>query len=95
MYLGNDLLEAVPILREDLRNPGYLGKFKRYLKKKYEETINQKYFSIAGVQAFYAIEHHDQYAQDDKKQQADIKCLPGYRIRFIDSFMQSIPPCFG
>ena len=41
MYLGNDLLEAVPILREDLRNPGYLGKFKRYLKKKYEETINQ------------------------------------------------------
>jgi len=41
MFLGNDLLEAVPIHREDLRQPGYLGKFKRCLKKKYEELILQ------------------------------------------------------
>ena len=41
MYLGNDLIDAVPIQREDLRQPGYLGKFKRYLKQKYEDMIKQ------------------------------------------------------
>ena len=41
MYLGNDLIEAIPIQREDLRQPGYLGKFKRCLKIKYEELIKQ------------------------------------------------------
>jgi hypothetical protein len=41
MYLGNDLIEAVPLQREALRQPGYLGKFKRYLKIKYSELINQ------------------------------------------------------
>ena len=41
MYLGNDLIEAVPVQREGLQQPGYLGKFKRFLKKKYEEMILQ------------------------------------------------------
>ena len=41
MFIGNDLLEAVPIHKEDLRQPGYLGKFKRCLKQKYEEVILQ------------------------------------------------------
>jgi hypothetical protein len=41
MYLGNDLVEAVPIHREDLQQPGYLGKFKRYLKEKYQELLMQ------------------------------------------------------
>lgn len=41
MYLGNDLIEAIPLQREGLRQPGYLGKFKRYLKKKYEDLILQ------------------------------------------------------
>jgi hypothetical protein len=39
MYLGNDLIEAVPVNTKDLRVPGYLGKFKRNLKLKYRELI--------------------------------------------------------
>lgn len=39
MYIGNDLIEAVPINPGDLRVPGYLGKFKRTLKVKYDELI--------------------------------------------------------
>ena len=41
MYLGNDLIEAVPLQKEGLRQPGYLGKFKRGLKLKYSELISQ------------------------------------------------------
>jgi hypothetical protein len=41
MYLGNDLIEAVPIQKDALRQPGYLGKFKRHLKTKYNELISQ------------------------------------------------------
>jgi hypothetical protein len=41
MYLGNDLIDAIPIQREDLRQPGYLGKFKRCLKQKYEDLLKQ------------------------------------------------------
>jgi len=41
MYIGNDLIEAVPLQKEGLRQPGYLGKFKRHLKSKYEELIRQ------------------------------------------------------
>ena len=39
MYLGNDLIEAVPVNVLDLRIPGYLGKFKRTLKLKYRELL--------------------------------------------------------
>jgi hypothetical protein len=41
MYIGNDLIEAIPLQQESLRQPGYLGKFKRNLKIKYSELINQ------------------------------------------------------
>ena len=41
MYLGNDLIEAVPLQKEALRQPGYLGKFKRNLKLKYSDLISQ------------------------------------------------------
>jgi hypothetical protein len=41
MYIGNDLIEAVPLQAEALRQPGYLGKFKRNLKQKYSELISQ------------------------------------------------------
>ena len=41
MYIGNDLIEAVPLQQESLRQPGYLGKFKRNLKIKHSELINQ------------------------------------------------------
>lgn len=39
MYIGNDLIEAIPINVNDLRIPGYLGKFKRSLKQKYNHLI--------------------------------------------------------
>jgi hypothetical protein len=41
MYIGNDLIEAVPIDSEQIRRPGYLGSFKRFLKTKYSELISQ------------------------------------------------------
>jgi hypothetical protein len=39
MYLGNDLIESVPLNVQDLKIPGYLGKFKRNLKIKYNELL--------------------------------------------------------
>jgi len=41
MFLGNDLIEAVPVEAERLRIPGYLGSFKRTLKQKYKDMIQQ------------------------------------------------------
>jgi len=41
MYIGNDLIEAIPINVSDLRIPGYLGKFKRSLKVKYSDLIQE------------------------------------------------------
>ena len=40
MYLGNDLIESVPLNVQDLKIPGYLGKFKRNLKIKYTELLS-------------------------------------------------------
>ncbi|MGB4772397.1 MAG: hypothetical protein WBP58_13100 [Chitinophagaceae bacterium] len=41
MFLGNDLIEAVPLDKENIPVPGYLGHFKRALKEKYRETLIQ------------------------------------------------------
>jgi len=41
MYLGNDLIEAVPLQSESIPLPGYLGQFKRLMKEKYAELISQ------------------------------------------------------
>lgn len=41
MYIGNDLIEAINVNDQDVRVPGYLGKFKRSLKLKYKELIQQ------------------------------------------------------
>ena len=41
MYLGNDLIEAIPVNTESLSQPGYLGKFKRVLKEKYAALIQE------------------------------------------------------
>ena len=38
MYIGNDLIEAVPLDREQVPVPGYLGNVKRHLKEKYREA---------------------------------------------------------
>ena len=39
MYIGNDLIESVPLDRERVPVPGYLGNIKRQLKEKYHEII--------------------------------------------------------
>lgn len=41
MYLGNDLIESVPVNSDQLSLPGYLGKFKRVLKEKHAQLISE------------------------------------------------------
>ena len=41
MYIGNDLIEAVQLDDKKIPKPGYLGSFKRNLKLKYQELIQQ------------------------------------------------------
>jgi hypothetical protein len=41
MYIGNDLIEEIPLNLEYIAKPGYLGSFKRTLKLKYSELIRQ------------------------------------------------------
>jgi hypothetical protein len=41
MYLGNDLIEAVPLNLYEISKPGYLGRFKRQLKQRYDDLIQE------------------------------------------------------
>ena len=41
MYIGNDLIEAFPLQSESIPQPGYLGQFKRLMKEKYAQLINE------------------------------------------------------
>jgi hypothetical protein len=41
MFIGNDLIESVPLEEKNLSKPGYLGAFKRTLKRKHSELILQ------------------------------------------------------
>ena len=41
MYIGNDLIESIPLDPERIAKPGYLGSFKRCLKIKYTALINE------------------------------------------------------
>ena len=41
MYIGNDLIEAIPLELSRISKPGYVGQFKRTLKLKYRELIQQ------------------------------------------------------
>jgi hypothetical protein len=41
MYIGNDHIESIKLDPERISKPGYLGSFKRNLKIKYRELINQ------------------------------------------------------
>ena len=41
MFLSNELIGEVPICRESLTLPGYLGKMKRELQSKYASAIIQ------------------------------------------------------
>ena len=54
MYLGNDFIESVPLNFSKISEPGYLGSFKRMLKQRYleliQETANQPEFYIINNQ---------------------------------------------
>jgi hypothetical protein len=41
MYLGNDLIEAIPVSVDKLSQPGYLGSYKRLLKQKHVLLLQQ------------------------------------------------------
>jgi hypothetical protein len=41
MYIGNDLIEAISLNDADIPKPGYVGTFKRNLKLKYKDLIQQ------------------------------------------------------
>lgn len=41
MYIGNDLIESVQLDLERISKPGYLGSFKRTLKNKHSELLQQ------------------------------------------------------
>ncbi len=41
MYLGNDLIESVSVNFTLISIPGYLGSFKRSLKQKHNDLIQQ------------------------------------------------------
>jgi hypothetical protein len=41
MYIGDDFIEAVPVDKDKIPEPGYLGNFKRCLKAKYKDLITQ------------------------------------------------------
>lgn len=41
MYIGNDLIEAIPVDVTRLSIPGYLGGFKRQLKQKYRALLQE------------------------------------------------------
>ncbi|HEU4469488.1 MAG TPA: hypothetical protein VFR58_00270 [Flavisolibacter sp.] len=39
MYLGNDLIESIPVKSDKISQPGYLGGFKRELKQKHSMLL--------------------------------------------------------
>lgn len=41
MFIGNDLIESIPLNDENIPKPGYVGSIKRTLKMKYSELIQQ------------------------------------------------------
>ena len=41
MYIGNDLIDSVPVNMYDLSKPGYLGRFKRQLKQRHIDLIQE------------------------------------------------------
>lgn len=41
MYIGNDLIESIPLDLERIPKPGYVGSFKRKLKNKHSELLQQ------------------------------------------------------
>ena len=58
MYIGNDLIEAVPVNFSRFSQPGYLGQFKRVLKQKHydliQESGTQPEFLVVNMQPIQA-----------------------------------------
>jgi len=52
MYIGNDLIESVPLLSDKISQPGYLGQFKRELKTRYAELLRQ----VNGIPEFFVMD---------------------------------------
>ncbi len=63
MYLGNDLIDSVKVDVHLLSQPGYLGKFKRVLKSKNAEIIQE-----SGVQPEFLVVDLKPAAHSQKKQ---------------------------
>jgi hypothetical protein len=63
MYIGNDLIEAVPLELERISKPGYVGGFKRRLKMQYSELLQQ----YPDPPAFLVIDPRPQTSQTKKK----------------------------
>jgi hypothetical protein len=40
MYVGNDLIESVPLEKGRISKPGYLGHYKRILKEKHRALLS-------------------------------------------------------
>jgi hypothetical protein len=64
MYIGNDLIEAIKLNEEDIPKPGYVGTFKRNLKLKYKELIQQ----FPDPPEFLIIEASQRNSQNKKRQ---------------------------
>jgi hypothetical protein len=41
MFLGNDMIDSIPVQLDQLSLPGYLGRFKRVLKEKHAVLIRE------------------------------------------------------
>jgi hypothetical protein len=41
MFLGNDMIDSIPVNTDQLSLPGYLGRFKRVLKEKHADLIRE------------------------------------------------------
>lgn len=64
MYIGNDLIEAIKLNDADIPKPGYVGTFKRNLKVKYKELIQQ----FPDPPEFLIIDSSPKTSQKTKKQ---------------------------
>lgn len=55
MFVGSELIEAMPLDKELISKPGYLGNFKRRMQNKYREL-----FLRDPKPEFYVASHHSE-----------------------------------
>ncbi|HLG40084.1 MAG TPA: hypothetical protein VI461_10460 [Chitinophagaceae bacterium] len=66
MYIGNDLIESVPLDNGRISKPGYVGSIKRCLKVKHVELIEQS----AERPEFLVIDNSPKVMQEKKNLQS-------------------------